>query len=105
MKDRNGKLINVGDTVRICGIPDLSGMSPEAQRESAQVFEYLVGKMKRIVGIDSVGNAEIKFEIKNGDLKRIHWVGIEPRLLKKSETKNPNNVAQGTVRKLTDPGR
>jgi hypothetical protein len=104
MKDRDGISISVGDTVRICGVPDLSGMSPEAQRESALVFEYLVGKMKRVVGVDSVGNPEIKFEIKNGDLKGIHWVGIEPRFLKKSETKNPNNAAQATAPDVADPG-
>jgi hypothetical protein len=80
--DRNGKPIKVGDLVRIVGVPDLSGMSPEGIAESLPAFAYLVGKYKRVRGFDEYGCAEFSFVMhqRSGERGR-HTVGIEPFLL------------------------
>ena len=87
MKDANGQEIIIGDIVRICGVPDLTGMAPDALRESAPVFEYLVGKRKRVVGVDEIGNAWFEFRFRLGNKTTTPRVGIEPFLLKKPKTK------------------
>ena len=79
--DKDGKLINIGDCVRIVGVPDLSGMSPDCVSESSPVFRYLVGKYKRVVGFDEHGLVEISFTMGRGTERCRHSVWIEPRLL------------------------
>jgi hypothetical protein len=91
MKDANGQRIKVGDTVRICGIPDLSGMSPHIRSESMQVFQHLVGKRKRIADVDEAGNAEFMFRLKEQGKTAIHWVRIERHLLKKPQARGCPN--------------
>ena len=91
MKDSNGQEITIGDIVRICGVPDLTGMSPDTLRESTLVFEYLVGQRKRIIGVDEIGNAQFEFRLRQGNKTTIHRVGIEPFLLKKPKTKQVPN--------------
>ena len=88
MKDIDGKTIRIGDIVRILGVPDLAGMSSDARSESQPVFEYLVGKYKRIARVDKMGNAQIAFRLKTGNESIIHWVGIEPHLLRKPRKNN-----------------
>jgi len=80
-KDRSGRHIDVGDWVRIIGVPDLSGMSARGRAESQPVFEYLVGKYKRVAAFDEYGCARFDFAISNGKLSGRHEVGIEPFLL------------------------
>jgi len=71
-----------GDVVRIVGVPDLSGMSRVARRESEPVFAYLVGKYKRIGAFDQFGCAELNFLIRNGPHRGYHTVWVEPFLLR-----------------------
>jgi hypothetical protein len=80
--DRNGRVIRVGDVVRIVGVPDLSGMSQDGKAESLPVFEYLVGKYKRVRGFDEYGRAEFSFVMHHASGKRgWHSVWVEPFLL------------------------
>lgn len=85
-KDRNGYPIEVGQRVRIVGIPNLSGMSEQALVEALPVFEHLVGKYKRVVAFDHLGLVELSFSIKSGPCKGYHIVSIEPFLLQLPRT-------------------
>ena len=80
-KDALGQTIRIGDTVRIIGAPDLSDMALEDRKETQPVFDYLVGKYKKVHGFDEYGHVELAFQVlkwKDG----IHTVWIEPFLLK-----------------------
>jgi len=91
MKDANGQALRIGDVVRVCGLPDLSEMPPHTRRESDRVFQYLVGRRKRIMRIDEVGNAEFMLRLKEKGKTTIHLVRIEPHLLKKPQRRKPPN--------------
>lgn len=80
--DVNGQRVRVGDRVRIIGAPDLAGMSPECRAESLPVFEYLIGKYKRVEEFDEYGMAWLTFKIRKGPHAGYHSVGIEPYLLR-----------------------
>ncbi len=77
-----GVRIRVGDIVRIIGAPDLAGMSPECRAESLPVFQYLIGKYKRVEEFDEYGMAWLTFKIRKGPHTGYHSVGIEPYLLR-----------------------
>lgn len=80
--DRNGVPIKVGDIVRIVGVPDLTGMPPGGISESLPVFEYLVGKCKRVHSFNEFGCAELSFAMQNANGERsYHSVWVEPYLL------------------------
>jgi hypothetical protein len=80
--DRNGKPIKVGDIVRIIGVPDLSGMSPDGLAEALPAFQHLVGKYKRVHGFDEHGCAEFSFVMHHSNGERgWHSVWVEPFLL------------------------
>jgi len=86
MIDAIGKKIQIGDVVRVIGIPDLKGMHPSGQRESLPVFRYLVGKYKRVLGVNH-GLIELSFRIRKGKHKGFHSVWIEPELLRVKESR------------------
>ena len=67
--------------MRIVGVPDLSGMSTRGLDESLPVFQYLVGRYKRVIGFDDFGCAQFVFGILRGKSKGVHSVAIEPFLL------------------------
>jgi hypothetical protein len=94
MKDTDGYELVVGDIVRIIGVPDLSGMAPGCLEESLSLFEYLVGKYKKIIGFNTTGgvppHAEFDFRMKVGDSWESHWVCIEPELLRKKQSQKSN---------------
>jgi hypothetical protein len=81
-KDASGERVRVGDTVRIVGVPALTGMSPDCLAESLPVFRHLVGKCKRVVEFDERGLAWLSFRILKGPHAGRHFVGIEPWLLR-----------------------
>jgi hypothetical protein len=81
-RDITGKTIKVGDTVRVIGVPDLSGMSAECRAESLPVFRHLVGKYKQVEEFDEYGQAWLRFTIRKGPHSGWHSVGIEPYLLR-----------------------
>jgi len=80
--DREGRPIRVGQLVRVVGTPDLSGMSEETRRESAPVFEHLVGRYKRVSGVTDLGLIELSFRIAAGPHAGRHTVWIEPFLVR-----------------------
>jgi hypothetical protein len=67
--DMMGNLIRVGDTVKVTGVPDLSGMAPAYREESLAVFEHLVGKYKTVREFDEYGQAWLQFDIRKGSSK------------------------------------
>ena len=82
IKDAEGKKINIGNVVRITGCPKLSRMNKKGQRECLPIFQYLVGKYKKVSGFDQYHCLEIWFNIRDGKYKGRHWVAIEPNLVK-----------------------
>lgn len=80
-KDTNGLPLRAGDRVRVTAVPDLTGMSEKSIAESLPVFEYLVGKYKRITRFDEFGLAWLDFAIPSGPHRGMHGVAIEPFLL------------------------
>lgn len=87
-KDAKGELLEIGDTVRVIGVPDLSDMSKECQTESVPVFQHLVGKYKQIKEFDEHGFAWFHFKILRGTHNGFHSVAIEPHLLKAHKPRN-----------------
>jgi len=58
-------------------------MPPATRRESLPVFRRLVGSYRRIAGFDRYGNAELMFRIRTRRHRGLHWVLIEPHLLRR----------------------
>lgn len=81
-RDVTGEHVTVGDIVRIIGVPELAGMSPECRAESLPVFEHLLGKYQRVEEFDEFGLAWLRFKIRKGPHSGYHSVGIEPYLLR-----------------------
>src|SRR5215213_7833955 len=79
-RDVTGEHLKVGDMVRVIGVPDLKGMSPECRAESLPVFHHLFGKYKLIAEFDEFGMAWLWFKIRKGPHAGFHSVGIEPYL-------------------------
>jgi hypothetical protein len=86
MIDSLGKKIQIGDVVRVIGIPDLQEMHPSSRKESLPVFRYLVGKYKRVAGVEN-GLVELLFRIRKGKHKGLHFVWIEPELVRVKGTR------------------
>ena len=85
--DRSGKPINIGDLVRVIGLPELEGMTPLLRAETLAIFRRLLGKYKRVRDFDELGHAELSLSIRlpDGTLSR-HNVWIEPHLLHLPDT-------------------
>lgn len=80
--DATGRTINIGDVVRVVGVPDLRPMARAQRARSLPVFEYLVGKYKRVLGFNQFGFVELQFAIRKGPKRGLHAVAIEPTLLR-----------------------
>ncbi len=83
--DRDGRRLKVGDVVRVVGVPELSGMTEASRRDCLPVFRHLVGTYRTIAGFDALGFAEIFLRISNGSKQGMHWVTLEPYLLKRKQ--------------------
>ena len=81
--DATGEPLAIGDTVRVVGVPDLSGMHPDGRAESQPVFEHLVGRYYRIHEFDEYGHAWLRLRIRRGACAGYHGVAVEPHLLRK----------------------
>jgi len=81
--DCSGVPLRVGDEVRVCGVPDLSGMSEEGIKESLPAFRFAVGKKFRIRAFDRYGFVEIDLVIPFGEHRGWHGIVIEPYLTRK----------------------
>ena len=92
-RDAAGARLKVGDTVRVLGVPDLSGMSSACLAESLPVFQHLVGKYIRVREFDEHGLAWLRFRIRKGLHAGLHSVGIEPWLLKRRRARKKNGSA------------
>ena len=79
-------------------MPDLSGMSERGRTESLPVFEYLVGRYKRVAPFDEYGCARLDFAIPSGKLRGRPEVGLEPFLLQVLKRRS-NPVLNRTRRK------
>jgi len=86
--DRDGRRLRVGDVVRVVGVPPLSGLTEASRRDCLPVFRHLVGTYRTIAGFDALGFAEIFFRIRDGVKQGMHWVTIEPYLLKRREERD-----------------
>jgi len=81
--DAFGKPLKVGNWVRVCGVPDLSGMTMECQNESRQVFRFAVRRNFIITEFDEVGCARLEVSIPLGENRGLHTIWVEPFLLNK----------------------
>ena len=79
--------LSVGDLVRVCGVPDLSGIYEEGRARTLRVFKYALGRNFEIEGFDDWNCAELHFYIPIGTDQGWHGVVIEPYLLKKLNEK------------------
>jgi hypothetical protein len=77
------------------GIPDLSDMSPRVRAESLRVFGHLVGTYRRIADFGERGLAELWFRIRQGPDQGLHWVAIEPYLLRRPDpNRSPRSLGR-----------
>lgn len=81
-QDIDGRLVRVGDAVRVVGLPDLSGMADDCRKESEPIFQQLVGKSKKISDFNELGMAELTFKVKCEGKWERHTVWIESSLLR-----------------------
>lgn len=85
IRDRDGEQIRVGDKVRVVGVPDLANMGRIGRRECAPAFEHIRGTYRRVVGFNEIGWVELELRILRGPHAGMHWVWIEPELLKRRQ--------------------
>jgi hypothetical protein len=81
LRDVTGKRIRVGDMVRVVGVPELAGMAAAQRRESLPVFRHLVGTYRRVADLED-GFVGIWFRIRRGPNAGLHWVALEPWLVR-----------------------
>ena len=67
------------------GVPALTGLSEATRRDCLPVFRHLVGTYRTINAFDELGFAELSFRIRSGAHRGMHWVTLEPFLLKRRE--------------------
>jgi hypothetical protein len=79
-KDRDGRRLNVGDVVRVVGVPNLSRIPRNAEMKA--VFGRLVGQDKRITAFEW-GEVRLDFRILRGKYRGYHAVWIEPHLVRR----------------------
>ncbi|RDZ26572.1 hypothetical protein [Lysobacter silvisoli] len=80
--DCQGSTIRAGDSVRVIGVPDLSGMAQPYREQSLRVFQHIVGSYKTVAEIDEDGQVWLRFGIRKGPLSGWHSLGIELHLLR-----------------------
>ena len=95
-RDCNGQRLRPGDRVRVLAVPDLVGMGKRPKAETARVFQHLVGTYRRIDSFDRLGFVRLVFRIRRGALKGLHWVGIEPHLLRRAGGSASNRPLERT---------
>ncbi len=80
--------LEIGDIVKVCGIPDLSGIYKEGRDKTTRVFKYAMGRDFEIEGLDDWNCAELHFYIPLGPSEGWQGIVVEPFLLKKLNAKN-----------------
>ncbi len=86
--DRDGRPLYVGSVVRVVGEPDLSTLPQQDDLRTADVFRHILGTYRRVADFDPRGLAELEIAIRKGPLAGLHFVRIEPHLLKLRETRS-----------------
>jgi hypothetical protein len=99
-KDALGRILKVGDVVRVIGVPDLKSMAKSGLYESLPAFRHLVGTYRRIQMFDEHGLAQINFLVRRGPIAAWHGVAIEPFLLRRKDAlRRPTMRSTPTRRK------
>jgi hypothetical protein len=99
-KDVLGRTLEVGDVVRVIGVPELNGMSESGLKETLPAFRHLVGTYRRIQLFDDHGLAQINFLVRGGPIAGWHGVAIEPFLLRRKDaSRRPTTRSTPTRRK------
>ena len=81
-RDARGKLVRLGDRVRIIGMPDFSWITPASlRRERNRVFKHVIGQVKVTDDIDRYGLVGMTFRIRSGPDTGIHSIWLEPEFL------------------------
>jgi hypothetical protein len=81
--DCDKRPLKIGDIVRVCGVPDLSGIYEEGRARTMRVFKYALGRNFEIEGFDNWNCAELHFYIPIGPAEGWHGIVVEPFLLKR----------------------
>lgn len=103
-RDRDGRRLRIGDVVRVVGVPELKGMTEASRRDCLPVFRHLVGTYRTIAGFDALGYAEISFSIQRGPKQGLHWVTLEPYLLKRREERGTERGTERRTERRTERG-
>ena len=96
--DSDGNTIKVGDTVRVVGVPDLSGMAASVRHYSLGVYRHLLGKYKVVKEFDETGEAWLRFGIREGAYAGWHSVSIEPFLLRVRKSKGVGGTSNNSFK-------
>lgn len=81
--DWEGRPLRAGDRVRVCAIPDLTGMSDQGVKESLPAFRHALRKPLLIDRFDQFGNACLSFSIPFGKHRGMHAIYVEVALLRR----------------------
>jgi hypothetical protein len=81
--DTFGKPLKVGDWVRLCRLPDLSGMSKNGIVESIPAFRFAIRHSARISYFEDDGLVCLNLLIPIGLHKGVHSIFVEPYLLRR----------------------
>lgn len=96
--DRDGNTIRVGDTVRVVGVPELSGMAASVRGYSLGVYRHLLGKYKVVKAFDETGEICLRFGIREGAYAGWHSVTIEPFLLRVRKSKRSGGTSHNSIK-------
>ena len=96
--DCNGNTIRIGDTVRVVGVPDLSGMVASVRDYSLGVYRHLLGKYKVVKEFDEAGEVLLRFGIREGSYSGWHSVSIEPFLLRVRKSKSVGGTSNNSFK-------
>ena len=85
MRNMGKRKFQVGDRVRVVGIPKIS-FTPAVKDElgTEKLFQSMLGKVYTVRGFDKIGNIEL-------EPKRWNTVWIEPEFLKLRSRKEKNH--------------
>ena len=69
--------------MRVVGTPELGDLPADDPLGTRAVFAHLLGSYRRISGFDAYGHAELRVRIRGGACAGLHWVWLEPALLRR----------------------
>ena len=81
--DCNGKLLAVGDSVRLCRMPDLSGMSKQGLAASLPAFRWAMRHNSLVQYFEEDGLVCVILNIPFGEHRGGHAIFVESFFLRK----------------------